>query len=141
MIKIAIIGATGYTGRESIALLLNHSDAEITHLFSLEYVGESIAKVFPQFLNRIDLTIQKTDLDVVAKNCNTAFLCIPHTASMEIVAELLRKKVKVIDFSADYRFSDAEIYHRTYATKHKHPELVKEAAYGDNAKRKTQRIC
>lgn len=129
-IKLAIIGATGYTGREALAILINHPDVEILHLQSLEFVGENISDVFPQLFGRISLTIAKPDIPSVIRDCNCAMLCVPHTAAAQIASELLKGGLRVIDFSADFRLLDVAEYNRTYNVEHKHPELIKEAIYG-----------
>ncbi len=129
-IRLAIIGATGYTGREAISILLNHPDVEIVHLYSLENIGDDIADVFSQFLGRVSLKIEETDLDAVVRDCNCAMLCVPHTAAMGVVAELHRNGIRVIDFSADYRLNDVAEYNATYGVKHKHAGLLKQAVYG-----------
>lgn len=129
-IRLAIIGATGYTGREALAILVNHPDVEVRHLQSLEFVGEDITDVFPQLLGRISLKIAKPDVPAVARDCNCAMLCVPHTAATEIAAELLRSGVRVIDYSADFRLRDVDEYNRTYNVEHKQPALIKEAVYG-----------
>ena len=129
-IRLAIIGATGYTGREAISILLNHLDVEIVHLYSLDNIGEDITDVFPQFLGRISLKIEDTDLAAAARDCNCAMLCVPHTAAMGIVAELRKKDVRIIDFSADYRLNDVDEYNTTYGVDHKYPSLLEEAVYG-----------
>ena len=129
-IRLAIIGATGYTGREAIAILVNHPDVEIVHLYSLENIGDDVTGVFPQFLGRLSLRIEDMDLAAVARDCNCAMLCVPHTAAMGIVAEVRRSGVRVIDFSADYRLNDVKVYNATYGVEHKHSGLLSEAVYG-----------
>jgi N-acetyl-gamma-glutamyl-phosphate reductase len=129
-IRLAILGATGYTGREAISILLNHPDVEIVHLYSLENIGDDVTDVFLQFLGRTSLKIEETDVDAVIRDCNCAMLCVPHTAAMGLVAELHAGGVRVIDFSADYRLNDVDEYNATYGVKHKHAALFKEAVYG-----------
>jgi N-acetyl-gamma-glutamyl-phosphate reductase len=129
-IRLAIIGATGYTGREALAILVNHPDVEVRYLQSLEFIGDDIADVFPQLIGRISVKITKPDVMAVTKGCNCAMLCVPHTAATEIAAELLKNGVRVIDYSADFRLLDVGEYNRTYNVEHKQPALIKEAVYG-----------
>jgi len=129
-IQLAIIGATGYTGKEAISILLDHPDVEIMHLYSMENIGDDIADVFPQFLGRISMSVEDTDLSAVIRDCNCAMLCVPHTAAMDIVSELRKGSIRVIDFSADFRLNNVDTYNSTYAVTHKHPELFEEAVYG-----------
>lgn len=129
-IRLAIIGATGYTGREALAILVNHPDVEVVHLFSLENVGDDIATVFPQLMGRLSLNIENTNIQAVIKNCNCAMLCVPHTAAMDFAAQLLKGGVRVIDYSADFRLNDVNVYNETYAVTHKHPGLIGKAVYG-----------
>jgi len=129
-IQLAIIGATGYTGREALAILVNHPHVEVRHLQSLEFVGEDVVDVFPQLIGRISLKITKPDVPAVVRDCNCAMLCVPHTAAAEMASQLLKGGVRVIDYSADFRLLDVVEYNRTYNVEHKHPELMKDAVYG-----------
>ena len=129
-IRLAIIGATGYTGREALAILVNHPDVEVVHLYSLENIGDDVATVFPQLTGRLSLKIEDTDVKAAAKDCNCAMLCVPHTAAMEFAAQLLESGVRVIDYSADFRLKDVAVYNETYAVTHKRPALIDQAVYG-----------
>ena len=128
--NIAIVGATGYTGRESIALLLAHPYARIRRLYAIDNIGKPIGEVFGQFHGRLDLAIEEPDYDTLVKECPVAFLCLPHAKSMDVGADLHARGVTVVDFSADYRLKNVAVYERTYKTKHTHPELIAAAVYG-----------
>ncbi|MFB0554573.1 MAG: N-acetyl-gamma-glutamyl-phosphate reductase, partial [Phycisphaerae bacterium] len=130
MIKVAIIGASGYTGAESIRILLQHSEAELTYLTALPEECGAVQEVFPQFKGRCELQIEPLDLDKLSDLADVALCCLPHKVSMGFVPKLLEAGLKVIDFSADYRLKDIAVYERTYQTKHTHPDLVESAVYG-----------
>ena len=120
MVRIAILGATGYTALESIKLLLRHPHAQITLLTSRQEGRPPIAATHPSLSGRLDLCLEDAGPDEVAKRCECAFLCLPHAASAEAAEELLARDVRVIDFSADYRLNDAATYRQWY--EHDHPD-------------------
>ena len=129
-LNIAIVGATGYTGRELIALLLAHPHARITRLYAVDNIGAPVGEVFGQFDGLLDLTIEEPDYTTLVAECPVAFLCLPHAKAMDVAAQLHAQDVRVIDFSADYRLKDVALYEATYGTEHTHPDLVAEAVYG-----------
>jgi N-acetyl-gamma-glutamyl-phosphate reductase len=131
-LKVSIIGATGYTGKELVKILMNHQKVELIHLISSSYVGKNIAEIFPEFLNKLDKKLINLDLDVVSQDSDTVFTALPHTVSMEVVPELLKKRVKVIDLSADYRLKNSTVYKEWYKKEHNQISkvLLSEAVYG-----------
>ena len=129
MIKVAIIGASGYTGSESIKILLNHSKAKLTYLTALPEECGAVEDIFPQFKGRCPLQIEPLDLDKLAKKADVALCCLPHKVSMGFVPKLLDAGVKVVDFSADYRIKDVALYEKYYV-KHTDTENLKHAAFG-----------
>ncbi|MDT8301654.1 MAG: N-acetyl-gamma-glutamyl-phosphate reductase [Sedimentisphaerales bacterium] len=129
MIKVAIIGASGYTGSESIQILLRHEQAELTYLTALPEECGAVEDVFPQFKGRCPLQIEPLDLDKLSELADVALCCLPHKVSMGFVPKLLDAGVKVIDFSADYRIKDVEVYEKYYV-KHTDIENLKHAAFG-----------
>jgi len=131
-LKVSIIGATGYTGKELVKILMNHQRVELIHLISSSYVGKNIAEIFPEFLNKLDKKLINLDLDVVSQDSDTVFTALPHTVSMEVVPELLKKRVKVIDLSADYRLKNSTVYKEWYKKEHNQISkvLLPEAVYG-----------
>jgi N-acetyl-gamma-glutamyl-phosphate reductase len=129
-INVAVVGATGYTGRELIAILLQHPHARIKRLYAIDNIGAPVGEVFGQFDGLLELAIEAPDYDTLVAECPVAFLCLPHAKAMDVAADLHARGVKVIDFSADYRLRDVAVYERTYATKHTHPELIERAVYG-----------
>jgi N-acetyl-gamma-glutamyl-phosphate reductase len=129
-IKVGIIGATGYTGRETILYMLRHNGAELKHLIALDYLDQPISDAFPILTGLTDLKCQEMDLDLVKKDCDAVFLCLPHTVAVDVVSQLAPSGIRIIDFSADFRFDSVDIYNKVYNMKHKRPELLDRAVYG-----------
>ncbi|MHC4678792.1 MAG: N-acetyl-gamma-glutamyl-phosphate reductase [Planctomycetota bacterium] len=130
MIRVAIIGASGYTGAESIKIILRHSKAELTYLTALPEECGAAEDVFPQFKGRCNLPIEPLNLDRLAGLADVALCCLPHKVSMEFVPRLLGVGLKVIDFSADYRLKDVSVYEKFYAVKHADAANLARAAFG-----------
>jgi len=126
--RIAIIGASGYTGAELIRLLLLHPYAEIKVLTGDSQAGKPVGEVYPHLAfsglpNLVPLSaVDYTDIDVV-------FCCLPHGTTQEVIAGL-PSHVKIIDLSADFRLYDTKTYAKWYGHEHKAPDLQKEAVYG-----------
>jgi len=129
MIRVAIIGASGYTGAESIKIILNHSEAELTYLTALPEECGAVEDVFPQFKGRCEMQIEPLDLGKLAALADVALCCLPHKVSMGFVPKLLDAGLKVIDFSADYRLKDVAVYEKYYV-KHTDTENLKHAVFG-----------
>jgi len=130
MIRVAIIGASGYTGAESIKILLRHEQAELTYLTALPEECGAVGEVFPQFKGRCDLQIEPLNLDKLAEMADVVLCCLPHKVSMGFVPKLLDTGLKVIDFSADYRLRDVSIYEEFYKVKHSDTANLTRAAFG-----------
>lgn len=130
MIRVAIIGASGYTGAESIEILLRHLEAELTYLTALPEECGAVEEVFPRFKGRCGLVIEPLDLDKLSVVADVALCCLPHKVSMGFVPRLLDAGLKVIDFSADYRLKDASVYEKFYAVKHSDVGNLERAVYG-----------
>jgi len=130
MIKVAIIGATGYTAVESIKILLNHPQAKITYLTALPEECAPVNQVFPALRGRLDLPIEPVDLKKLSRVADVALGCLPHKVSMEFVPQLLSTGIKVIDFSADYRIHDATLYETVYQVEHTDKANIIRAAFG-----------
>lgn len=130
MIKVGIIGASGYTGGELIRLLLNHSQVEITCLTSRTYDGKPVASLFPNLRGLSDLTFEGVEPEVVAEKCDVVFTAVPHGVAFSVVPVLRSAGKKVIDLAADYRLKKLSVYETWYKLKHEDPEGVSRAAYG-----------
>jgi len=130
MVRVGIVGITGYTGQELIRILLKHPKAKITGLFSRSSYNKPAKEVLPEFSSRLNLICAKPDIKDIAKKCDLVFLALPHTVSMEIASGLIESGCRVVDLSADYRLKDLKIYSKFYAVKHKDPSALKKAVYG-----------
>jgi N-acetyl-gamma-glutamyl-phosphate reductase len=130
MIRVAIIGASGYTGAESIEILLRHSEAKLTYATALPEECGQTADVFGQFKGRCDIAIEPLDMDKLVRLADAALCCLPHKVSMGFVPKLLAAGMKVIDFSADYRIKDVSLYEKYYKVKHTDTVNLKHAVYG-----------
>jgi N-acetyl-gamma-glutamyl-phosphate reductase len=130
MIRVAIIGASGYTGAESIEILLHHNQAELVYLSALPEECGALADVFPQFKGRCNLQIEPLDIKKLSSLTDVALCCLPHKISMGFVPKLLDAGLKVIDFSADYRLKDVAIYEKYYGVKHTDTANLKKAVFG-----------
>ncbi len=129
MIRVAIIGATGYTGVESIEIILRHPEAEISYLTALPEECGHIEDIFPQLKGRCDVEVEPLDLEKLGELAGVALCCLPHKVSMGFVPKLLATGVKVIDFSADYRIKDVAVYEEFYQEHTDKTNLAK-AAFG-----------
>lgn len=129
-IKVGIAGATGYAGEELIRLLLIHPRVEISYISAKIDREERIDNIFPQFRGSISLTCENLNIEKFASASEVAFLALPHKVSLEVVPPLIKKGLKVIDLSADFRFKNLHTYEKWYGVKHTAPGLLKEAVYG-----------
>jgi len=120
MVKVAVLGATGYTALEAIKILLRHPQAEIVAVTSRQEGNTPISSVHPSLVGRLDLPLEDLSPDEVGKRADCVFGCLPHCASAEILPKVLAAGAKVVDFSADYRLDDAATYLEWYG--HEHPD-------------------
>ena len=130
MIRVAIIGATGYTGAESIEILLRHPEAKPVYLTALPEECGPLTEAFGQFRGRCDLNIEPLDYTKLAELADVVLCCLPHKVSMDFVPRLLEAGLKVIDFSADYRLKDVSVYEKFYSVKHTDEENLPYAVFG-----------
>jgi len=130
MIRVAIIGASGYTGAESIEIILRHNEAELVYLSALPEECGAVGEVFPQFAGRCSLQIEPLDFNKLSGLAEAALCCLPHKVSMGFVPKLLDAGLKVIDFSADYRLKDVSVYEKFYKVKHTDTANLETAVYG-----------
>lgn len=127
MTKVAIIGASGYTGIELVKMLIAHPKFEITYI-GTSNGGEKLTDLHPSLQGVIEFDVQKSDANEIAKVAELAFLALPHKAAMGFAKELLTLGMKVVDLSADYRL-ELEAYEKYYCP-HEDKEHLKEAVYG-----------
>lgn len=129
MIKVAIVGGTGYTGVELLRLLISHPDVEIRLITSRSETGMPVADMFPNLRGHLDLQFSEPDEAALAE-CDVVFFATPHTVAMSSVPALLDHGVRVIDLSADFRLKDTELWAQWYNTPHTCPEYAAQAVYG-----------
>lgn len=130
MIRIGILGATGYTALELIKILLRHPEVEITTATSRQEGQPHVAMVHPSLVGRIDLPLENLGPTEVAGRIDCVFCCLPHGVVTEWVPRLLRAGKKIIDFSPDYRLADANEYETWYGQKHGDPQRLGQVVYG-----------
>lgn len=130
MVRVGIVGATGYTAFELIRILLRHPEVQLTCLTSREKEGQPIDQIHPQLRGRLDLRFETYDPDGIAERCDFAFCCLPHGASASTVMQLRDRNLRVVDFSADYRLSDLGTYEAWYDIQHPDPDVFGHVPYG-----------
>ncbi|MFP5350694.1 MAG: N-acetyl-gamma-glutamyl-phosphate reductase [Gammaproteobacteria bacterium] len=129
MLKVGIVGGTGYTGVELLRLLASHPDARVTAITSRGEAGKNVTQLFPSLRGRIDLAFTEPDPRVLAE-CDVVFTATPNGVAMTHARELLAAGVRVIDIAADFRLKDAATWEQWYGMPHACPELLAEAVYG-----------
>ena len=130
MLRVGIVGASGYTGSELIRLLVTHPEhVELSYVTSRTFAGQHVGSVLPNLRGLVDLKFDDPDIQEVADKADIVFLGLPHKSSMEFAPRVLELGMKVIDFSADYRLKSADVYEKWYQ-KHTSPHLLQEAVYG-----------
>ncbi len=130
MIKVSVLGATGYAGIELVRLLAGHPEVQLTHLISHSFVGQSISDVYPNFKGILNKPCEELNIDAVAADSDIVFTSLPHGTSKEVIPALYATGVKVIDLSGDFRYRDVSVYEKWYGTSHAHPHLLAESVYG-----------
>lgn len=130
MVKVAVLGASGYTGGELLRWLSFHPKAELVSVTSEHSTGKPIGTVFPNLRGRLSLMLESMDLNRLTDRADLFFLALPHTAAMPVVSRLFEKEKRVIDLSADFRLKDPKNYETWYKTPHLHPDLLTRACYG-----------
>ncbi|MGR2662973.1 N-acetyl-gamma-glutamyl-phosphate reductase [Chromobacterium haemolyticum] len=129
MIKVGIVGGTGYTGVELLRLLAGHPSARVTAVTSRKEAGMKVADLFPSLRGRIDLAFSTPD-EARLQDCDVVFFATPNGIAMNEARELLAAGVRVVDLAADYRIQDVAEWEKWYGMSHGSPDLVAEAVYG-----------
>ncbi|MBW3637009.1 MAG: N-acetyl-gamma-glutamyl-phosphate reductase, partial [Armatimonadetes bacterium] len=145
LVKVGLIGASGYTGSELARLLAHHPCAKlVAATASGERVGQRLSDLFPSLRGICDLELEEIDLDKLAARCEVVILALGHGKALEIAPQLIEKGVRVIDLGADFRLRDPKIYEQWYKLPHTAPEALKDAVYGlpewNRAQIKTARL-
>lgn len=130
MIKVSVLGATGYAGVELVRLLCSHKEVEITNLVSKSFAGKKLSEIYPNFSGVLDIELADLDIKKVVKESDVVFTALPHGASKEVIPELFKSQVKVIDLSGDFRYDDIKVYEKWYGEPHSSPEVLEESVYG-----------
>ncbi len=129
MIKVGIVGGTGYTGVELLRLLAAHPQVELKVITSRSEEGVAVADMFPNLRGRVDLRFSVPD-QAALEACDLVFFATPNGTAMKMVPALLEAGVKVIDLAADFRIQDIPLWEKWYGMPHACPEVVAEAVYG-----------
>jgi len=130
MIRVGVVGISGFTGEVLLKVLANHQGADVRYCVSGSHKGKKLQEVYPSLKNVYDLTCQEMDVHKIQKECDVIFLCVPHTTSMQITPQLLKAGKKVIDLSGDYRLKDTAVFEKFYHSKHTDKVNLKTAVYG-----------
>jgi N-acetyl-gamma-glutamyl-phosphate reductase len=129
MIKVGIVGGTGYTGVELLRLLAHHPEVSLQVITSRSEAGMAVSELFPNLRGHVDLVFSEPNVEQLAA-CDLVFFATPHTVAMALVPDLIARGTRVIDLSADFRLKDAVEWEQWYSTPHTCPELLKQAVYG-----------
>jgi len=129
VLKVGIVGATGYTGVELLRLLAPRKDVCLSVITSREMEGTPVADLFPNLRGHVDLKFTAPDNDALFA-CDVVFYATPHAVAMKTVPMLLEKGVRVIDLSADFRIKDKAVWEKWYGVAHESAQLIDEAVYG-----------
>jgi len=130
MIRVGIIGSTGYAGGELVRLLINHKEAEIKWFGSRSYVDKKYADVYQNFFQIVDDQCMDDNMEALANEVDVIFTATPQGLCASLVNEDILNKVKIVDLSADFRIKDVATYEKWYGIEHKSPQFIEEAVYG-----------
>lgn len=129
MIKVGIVGGTGYTGVELLRLLVNHPEVEISVITSRAEAGKPVADIYTNLRGHLDLQFTVPDIQALA-GCDLVFFATPNGTAMKMVPELLDSGVKIIDLAADFRLKDTAVWEKWYGMPHDCPDILEQAVYG-----------
>lgn len=130
MIKVGIIGATGYAGNELVRILVNHPEVEIKWLGSKSYDGEKYSDIYRNTFEIIDGICTAKTLEEISEDVDVIFTATPQGYLAGLLTDKVLENAKIIDLSADFRLKDVDIYEEWYKINHKRPDLIDEAVYG-----------
>ncbi|MFP6762325.1 MAG: N-acetyl-gamma-glutamyl-phosphate reductase [Planctomycetaceae bacterium] len=130
MIRVAILGATGYTALELIRILLRNPEVQITAATTRQSGSPQISSIHQSLTGRLDIACEDLTVPQILERADFAFCCLPHAASAAVISELLAGGIRVIDLSADYRLNDAAAYEAWYGTRHPDPARLPLTVYG-----------
>lgn len=138
MIKVGVVGASGYTGAELLRLLHNHPEVGVTYLSANRYAGQLVTSVYPHLTGYEGRTFSAFDLNEALKEAQFFFVALPHGKSMEVTPALIEIGRPVVDLSGDFRLLDKSLYPKWYGFEHRAPSLLGQAVYGLPELRKEQ---
>ena len=130
MIKVGIIGATGYAGGELVRILTGHKDAEIKWYGSRSYIDQKYADVYRNMFRIVDAVCMDDNMEALADQVDVIFTATPQGLCASLINEEILSRTKVIDLSADFRLKDVKVYEEWYRIEHKAPQFIGEAVYG-----------
>lgn len=130
MIKVGIIGATGYAGGELVRILSAHKDAQIVWYGSRSYIDQKYASVYQNLFQIVDAVCMDDNMEELAEQVDVIFTATPQGLCASLVNEQILSKVKIVDLSADFRIKDVSVYEKWYGIEHKSPQFIEEAVYG-----------
>lgn len=130
MIKVGIIGATGYAGNELVRLLMGHKEVEIKWYGSRSYIDKKYADVYQNMFQIVDDVCMDDNMEELASQVDVIFTATPQGFLAGVLTEEILSKTKIIDLSADYRIKDVSVYEEWYKIEHKSPQFIEEAVYG-----------
>lgn len=130
MVKVGIIGATGYAGNELVRLLMGHKDVEIMWYGSRSYIDKKYAEVYQNMFEIVEDTCLDDNMEELASRVDVIFTATPQGFLAGVLTEEILSKVKIIDLSADFRIKDVRTYEKWYKIEHRSPQFIEEAVYG-----------
>ena len=130
MIKVGIIGATGYAGGELVRILMGHKEAEIVWYGSRSYIDQKYADVYRNMFQIVDAKCMDDNIEALADQVDVIFTATPQGFLASVINENILGKTKIVDLSADFRIKDVKIYEKWYGIEHKSPQFIEEAVYG-----------
>lgn len=130
MIRVAVVGATGYTGGELLRILLAHPEVRIAHVTSESRPGQKIGDIHPFLRGRLDLALETFHAKRLADTCDVAFFALPHGVGSKNIADFVAHGKRAVDLSADFRLKNVKTYETWYKVKHASPGLLKKSVYG-----------
>ena len=130
MIKVGIIGATGYAGGELVRLLTQHKDAQIVWYGSRSYIDQKYSSVYGNMFQIVDDKCMDDNMEQLAGQVDVIFTATPQGLCASLVNDSILNKVKIVDLSADFRIKDVSVYEKWYGIEHKSPQYIEEAVYG-----------
>lgn len=130
MIKVGIIGATGYAGGELARILMGHKDAKIVWYGSRNYIDKKYADVYQNMFQIVDAKCLDDNMEELAKKADVIFTATPQGFCASVISEAILADTKIVDLSADFRIKDVDTYEKWYGIQHKSPQFIEEAVYG-----------